>query len=317
MLKILAFLRARGVVPPLAPVARSEWFQDFDGYLDRVAGLSAGTRRIYGRYATRFVARRFGGEAPDWPRITASDLVDFVLRETSSLKPSGCRAPVTATRAFLRFLAVRGLVREGLEAAIPPVREWKHARLPRHLTVDQVAAVLDSCSETTTVGRRDRAILALLARLGLRAGEVVGLDLEDIDWAHSQLRVRASKSGKERVLPLPHDVGVAIVAYLRTERPAAIQRAVFLRATPPHRRLGNSSTVSAVAKRHLRLAGIPAGAAHALRHTAATLMVRRGVTFKEVADILGHARLETTAIYAKLDLEALARVALSWPGGAP
>jgi site-specific recombinase XerD len=199
---------------------------------------------------------------------------------------------------------------------VPTVRRWKHASLPRYLTDDAVKAVLGSCDETTPNGVRDRAILLLLVRLGLRAGEVTTLALDDIDWRGGHLLVRRAKPRRERSLPLPHDVGQAIVAYLKCGRLRTPCRAVFLQARPPFEPL-TPRGVSDVAQRALARAGLSVvrPGAHVLRHTAATQMVRRGVTLKQVADVLGHASLQTTAIYAKLDLDTLARVALPWPGG--
>jgi site-specific recombinase XerD len=164
---------------------------------------------------------------------------------------------------------------------------------------------------------RDRAIVTLLARLGLRAGEVVALRLEDIDWTQGLVRIRAGKSGRERSLPLAQDVGDVLVRYLRHGRRASRCRSFFLRTHPPYDGLHSSSTVGSIVKRFAQRAGIDTRScsSHTLRHSAATWMVRRGAAFKQVADVLGHARLDTTGIYAKFDVETLARVALPWPGG--
>ena len=293
------------------------WLKSYDDHLNQAAGLAAKTRRDYVQYARTFIERRFGAETPQWPAISVDDITEFVCVESARLGRSACRRPATAIRALLKFLTTTGDVAPGLQGAVPALRQWKHASLPRYLTVDQLEQVLACCDESTVLGRRDLAILLLLARLGLRSGEVAALQLEDIDWADGAVLIRASKTGRERNLPLPIDVGKAIVAYLRRDRPNCSYRAVFLRIRPP---LGPlmASGVGDIARSALKRAGIsitPFGA-HVFRHTVATHMVRGGVTFKEVADILGHARLETTAIYAKLDVETLARVALPWPGGA-
>jgi site-specific recombinase XerD len=287
--------------------------QAFDEYLDRVIGVSAGTRRIYLLYARSFVGMRFGAAEPDWLQLTAEDVADFIRVKAASVKTS---LPVTATRALLRFLATTGDVRPGLEGAVPTVRRWKHASLPRYLTDDAVKDALASCDETTAIGVRDRAILLLLVRLGLRAGEVTALALDDIDWRAGHLLIRRAKPRRERSLPLPYDVGQAIVAYVKCWRPRRPCRAVFLQARPPYEPLV-ARGVSEVAQRALARAGLSVvrPGAHVLRHTAATQMVRRGATLKQVADVLGHASLQTTGIYAKLDLNTLARVALPWPGG--
>lgn len=289
--------------------------QPFDEYLDRVSGVSIGTRRIYLLYARSFLQMRFGVAEPDWSALTAEDIADFIRAKAETVTTS---LPATAVRSLLRYLATIGAVRRGLDGAVPMIRRWKHASLPRHLTAEQTERVLGSCDEDTLIGKRDRAILLVLVRLGLRAGEVAALTLDDIDWRHGHLLVRATKSRRERKLPLPDEVGRAIVAHLRCERPHRSHRAVFVRVSrrSPFEPL-KVRGVTDVAQRALAKAGLTMTrpGAHVLRHTAATHMVRRGASLKEVADVLGHASLQTTGIYAKLDLETLARVALPWPGG--
>lgn len=197
------------------------------------------------------------------------------------------------------------------------MRQWKHAALPAFLSIDEVDRVLTQCRDDTPIHRRDRAILLLLARLGVRASEVAHLCLDDIDWRQGQVTIRAGKSGRERGLPLSADVGAALVAYLQDGRPKRRHRALFLQARPPYGAL-SAGAVTCLAQRALHHADVAARrpGAHVFRHSAATRMVRGGATFKQIADVLGHARIETTAIYAKLDLAALTRVALPWPGDA-
>ena len=315
------FLRDTGVVgtreahDPLSPAA--EFCAVFDAHLQRVAGLAAGTRTTYLRYARALFLDFFGDSTPNWSAVVADDVSAFVTRQAAQLKPSSCRSPVTATRAILRFLVHEGLVRKGIENAVPTVRQWKHAALPRHISAEEVEKVLSECEDGSSVGIRDRAILLLLARLGLRAQEVRLLRLDDLDWASGSMLIRAEKSLLQRVLPLPHDVGEAIAEYLKDHRPKSPSRFVFLVSVPPFRALRTSATISAMVSRRLKRAHISLCrfGAHTFRHTVATQMVRQGATFKEVADVLGHARLETTMIYAKLDAETLAGVALPWQGG--
>ena len=302
--------------PPVTPT--DQWLHAFDEHLARVVGASVGTRRIYLRHARAFLTARFGQARPDWAALTTEDVADFVRVHASRLAPAACRAPATAIRAFLRFLATRGVVRAGLAGAIPPVREWKLARLPRALTRDDLQRVLDACRAPSPAQARDRVVLLVLARLGLRASEVAALHVEDVDWREGHVVIRAGKSGRERCLPLPHDVGDGLVGYLRTRRAAPGCRHLFVRARPPYGPMA-SATVTAIAQQALQHAGItvPRPGAHTFRHTVATHLVQQGVPFKAVADVLGHARLETTAIYAKLDLPTLAPIALPWPGAAP
>ena len=317
---LAAHLWTRGVAvrrgPVTAPCETEQWLQHFDDHLVRVHGLAAGTRRMYRRYAAALLVECAGTPTPDWSQITVPTIAAFVQTRASRLCPSACRSPLTATRAFLRFLATRGVVPSGIEGAVPPVREWRHATLPRDLSADDVQQVLAAVDETRTSGRRDRAVLLLLTRLGLRAGEVAALTVKDVDWHNGSVRV-AGKGGRERRLPLPADVGAALVAALRSRPPTSPPDVIFVRARPPYRQLSGPS-VTDIAKRALRRAGVTVSrpGAHVFRHTFASQMVRRDVPMKTVADLLGHARLETTAIYAKLDRETLATIALPWPGGA-
>lgn len=307
----------RRSAPPATATER--WLQAFDEYLARVGGTAVGTRRIYLRYARIFVTARFGRATPEWAALTTEDVADFVRVHASRLAPAACRAPATAIRAFLRFLATTGVGRAGLAGAIPPVREWKLARLPRALTREDLQRVLDAgrAPASSPAQARDRVVLLVLARLGLRASEVAALHVADVNWREGHVVIRAGKSGRERGLPLPHDVGEGLAGYLQTRRAAPGCRHLFVRARPPYGPMA-SATVTTIAQRALRHAGItvPRPGAHTFRHTVATHLVQQGVPFKAVADVLGHARLDTTAIYAKLDVPTLAPIALPWPGAA-
>ena len=293
-----------------------EWLLRFDDHLAQVHGLVPGTRRIYRRYAAALLAECAGTPTPDWTRLTVPAIASFVQNRASQLRTSARRSPATATRAFLRFLATRGVVPSGIEGAVPTMREWKHANLPCAIVADDVQRVLATVDGGRASGRRDRAILLLLSRLGLRAAEVAALTVKDVDWHNGSVRV-AGKGRRERRLPLPADVGAALGDALRSRPPASPPDVIFATERPPYRQLGGAS-VTDIARRALRRAGVtvPRPGAHAFRHAFASQMVRRDVPMKTVADLLGHARLETTTIYAKLDRETLATVALPWPGGA-
>jgi len=293
------------------------WLELYDKHLCGVQGLSLGTRRQYLRYAHRFARQHFRSHALDWSMITADDVSRFVQSQVGRLSPSNCRGPVTATRAMLRYLVVNGTVSGGLEGAVPAVRQWKLATLPQYLSPKQIEQVIAHCPHDTALGLRDRAILLLLARLGIRASEVANLTLDDFNWHESHVRICSVKTGTERALPISDEVGNALADYLEARGVVVGTRALFLRAIPPRHRSLSPNTVSCVAHHALRRAGIEVkrSGAHVFRHSAATHMVRRGVAYKQVADVLGHALLETTAIYAKLDVNTLARVALPWPEG--
>ncbi len=297
----------------------TQWLKGFDDHLSQVQGLALGSRKKYYFFAGRFLAEFCGMAAPVWSSLRGEDLAMFVQREASRLKRNGRSAPGTAIRALLRYLTFAGAIRAGLETAIPQMPRWRHAELPRYLPAAEIERVVTSVLDDTPKGRRNHAILLLLARTGMRASEIVKLTLDDIDWREGHLCVRSGKSRGERRLPLSQDVGAALCAYLEHGRPPCPSRTVFLHVVSPFGPLNNSATVSKIARRALTRAGVlrtPA-AAHLFRHAAATGMLRGGVSFKEIADVLGHASLQTTAIYAKLDLAALSRVSLPWPRNAP
>ncbi len=262
---------------PVPTTDAERWLVAFEQHLGDMHGLALGTRRIYLRYARALLAAQRTRSGPLWADLTADDVTDFVRTQAARLTSAACRLPVTATRAILRFLAVTGAGRSGLEAAVPTIRQWKHATLPRHLTREQVEAVLAPGDKATVVARRNQAILVLLARLGLRAGEVAALRLDDIDWRAGRIRIRATKSRRERDLPLLPEVGTAVAAYLRARGTAAGSRAVFLRGHAPVGAI-TPATVTAIAQQALARAGVTTvrPGAHAFRHTVATHLVRGG-----------------------------------------
>ena len=317
---LVRFLHQHGVVSPrpaeLPPI--EQWLVDYDAYLEQVAGLALSTRQGYRRIVRRFIAAWFEGETPDWSSLLASRITAFVGQESAWRQRSSRQLPAVAVRSFLRFLVFRGAIRPGLEAAAPAPPQWRHASLPSRLTPEEVERVLAVYHDDTASSLRNRAMLLLLARLGLRTQDVIALRLDDIDWADGRLDLRPGKSRRARSVPLPHDVGQAMVAYVQSGRPPSASRQVFLRCRPPFQPL-TKSAVWWMVRQAFANAGlaIPSGlASHIFRHTAASQMVNRGVSFKDVADVLGHQSIRTTGIYAKLDLNALATVALPWGGGA-
>jgi site-specific recombinase XerD len=230
---------------------------------------------------------------------------------------AGRKQPAVAIRSFLRFLVFRGDIRPGLEAAAPSPPQWKYASLPSRLTPEEVERVLAVYHEENAISLRNRAILFLLARLGLRAQDVVSLCLENSDWADGRFALRPGKTRRARTVPLPHDVGQAIVAYLQRGRPQRESRQVFLHSRAPFRSL-TGAAVWAIVRQAFTRAGLsvpPGVASHIFRHTIASQMVNHGASFKDVADVLGHQSIQTTGIYAKLELDTLAAVALPWEGG--
>jgi integrase len=221
---------------------------------------------------------------------------------------------VWSLRSLLRYLHVAGLLEVPLQWAVPGVADLRDRSLPRGLEPAVVAKLLASCDRRRTVGRRDYAILLLLWRLGLRAGEVAAITLDDLDWRAGELLLHNGKGRREDRLPLPADVGEAIVSYLRRRPATGDHRALFLRAVAPAGAI-HGSTVSAVVRTAGERAGVPWVRAHALRHTAATEMLRAGASLQEIGEVLRHQEPRTTARYAKVDRKTLRRLARPWPEG--
>jgi integrase/recombinase XerD len=316
----LGYLRALGVAPAPTPVVArgplEELLEDYRRYLSVERGLSEHTvLDAYGPAARLFLAGRDGPDGLGLERLCAADVSSFLARECPKRSVSGARDLVCALRSLLRYLHLAGWIEAPLVWAVPSVADLRDRTLPRGLEPAAVRRLLASCDRRTLVGRRDYAILLLLARLGLRAGEVAGLQLEDVDWRAGELLVRG-KGSRQDLLPLPVDVGEALASYLR-RRPRCECRALFLRVTAPLQGL-NRSTVGWVVRAACDRAGLARVGAHRLRHTAATEMLRRGASLAEIGQVLRHREQRTTAIYAKVDREALRALARPWPsqGGA-
>jgi site-specific recombinase XerD len=317
---VVGLLRQRGLlIDRQSPTLIDQWLTEYDVHLEQVAGLALSTRQSYGRMAKRFLTSCFGAERPNWQALTAPLITAFVTQEAAKCQGYGRKTPSVGVPSFLRFLVFRGEIRPGLEAAAPTPPQWKHASLPPRLTSEEVERVLAVYPGDTATSRRNRAMLLLLARLGLRAQEVVALCLDDIDWYASRVCIRPGKTRQARHLPLTQEVGQALAAHLQDGRPKSDSRRVFLQCPPPFRPCTVNGTIRWMVRQAFLAAGIairPRSGSHMLRHSAASQMLNRGASFKEVADVLGHQSLQTTGIYAKLDLDALADVALPWLGGA-
>jgi site-specific recombinase XerD len=319
---LIWLLRQQDIIPPPNhrpfTTAIDQWLRQYEQYLEQVLGAAASTRKSYLLIARRLLRAYFGTAPLDWQVLQAQTLSDFVQQEAATRIGGGRKLVTAGVRAVLRFLVFCGERSPGLEAAAPPQRQWTHAPLPRRLTTEEVEQVLAAYDDTTPQHLRDRAIVILLARLGLRAHEIVTLHFTDLDWHEGWLRIRAGKAHRERRLPLTQEVGMALARYLRHGRPVSLHRQVFLQLRAPFRPFTNACSVSDLARRAMVHAGLtptPGMGAHTFRRTAASQMINRGASFKDVADVLGHQSLETTALYAKLNVEALALVALPWPGG--
>jgi integrase/recombinase XerD len=314
----LGYLRALGVAPaPAAVLAQGpleELLEDYRRYLSIERGLSDHTvLDAYAPAARLLLASWEGPDGLGLERLCAADVSSFLARECPKRSVSGARDLVCALRSLLRYLHVAGLIEAPLVWAVPSVADLRDRALPRGLEPAAIRRLLASCDRRRLLGRRDYAILLLLARLGLRAGEVAAIGLDDVDWRRGELLVRG-KGSRQDLLPLPVDVGEAIVSYLR-RRPRDECRALFLRVTAPRGAL-DRCTVSWVVRAACDRARLPRVGAHRLRHTAATEMLRSGASLAEIGQVLRHREQKTTAIYAKVDRDALRTLARPWPGGA-
>lgn len=271
----------------------------------------------YLSFVRKFVADTLGKGQVDLPKLCADDVIKFVQRRAGNMRPRCAQLLTTALRSFLRFVHYRGDLAIQLASCVPSVASWSLSTVPRSLPAVHVRQVLRACDRKSAVGRRDYAILLLLARLGLRSGEVAHLKLEDIDWKDGYVTIHG-KAARVDQLPLPPDVGEAIAAYLRDGRPKTFgNRFLFLRAKAPVAGFKDQQSVGAVVKRALLRAGIdsPRNGAHQFRHSLATEMLRHGCSLSEIGEILRHQSQNTTAIYAKVDLLSLRTLAQPWPGG--
>ena len=305
---LLRYLDSIGVVTIAAAPAppRSELLREYERYIVDERGVTRATRERYLAVADEFLGSR------KVSRLTARDVTRHV--DAHADRP-GFGGWLSALRAVLRFLFIASKTETNLVYAVPSAPNWAQTALPKALEPDELAAVLSVCDRRTTVGCRDHAVLLLLSRLGLRACEVAALQLEDIDWGLGELTVRGKGRSLAR-LPFPVDVGEAVVAWLRRGCRNTTTRSVFVSVRAPYGCL-TSQAIVGIAKTALRAAGIERGGAHRLRHTAATQMLRRGASMTEVAQVLRHRHINTTAIYAKVDRESLCTIARQWPVDSP
>jgi integrase/recombinase XerD len=291
--------------------------EQYSAYLLNERGLASTSGVAYAAITYRFLTRTCPRGQSDLKALTAQQIRDYATHEARKFRTSKAASLLTCVvRSFLRFVHYRGYVDRSLIEAVPAVAHWSMAPIPRALPIKAVSRVLaESRSRRSPCGIRDRAILLLLARLGLRAREVMLLELDDIDWETACIHV-CGKGRQERPLPLPHDVGEAIAAYLRNGRPASSCRHVFLRTRAPWRAVANSSSISAIVGRALNRAQVKSATqgAHQFRHSLATNMLRRGASLTEIGQVMRHRDPNTTRLYANVDLGALREVALPWPG---
>ena len=310
----LKHLRSTGVVPasiaktadldPALLAAFHQWMRQQRGTCDRTLyNYNSSIRELLIRF----------GEDPS--RFDAQSLRQFVLEKSQQPGRTSAKKCTTALRMFLRFLIVEGKCSANLDAAIPIFAHWRLSTLPRYLQPGEIERIISSCEPISPIGRRNRAIILLLARMGLRAGDIVQLRLGDINWEDAEILV-SGKGRRLTRLPLTQEVGDAVVGYLRNGRPQTDTDSLFIRAIAPFRGFSHGSAISLIVAQAMRRACITRqsrGAAHILRHSAATSMLRQGASLQDIAEVLRHRSIETTQIYAKVDVAALRQIAQPWP----
>lgn len=320
--RLLSVGRGAGVLTPAAPRLPPELageLQSFDHYLDRVRGLALSTRGSRRRMIGDFIGWRFAQGSTTFAPIAVSDVHRFLTLRLSGCSPGKAAALVVALRSYLRFRAFCGQPLEAALGAVPSVAQWPLDRLPGVLGEDVIAAIERSFDRRNPGGLRDYAMFRLMLDMGLRQSEVTQIQLDDVDWRAGTLRINVSKSRRVALLPLGREVAQALLEYLRTARPAAAGRDLFIRKRAPFDRPITLNSVRAAMRQAYARAGHAELSArtHVLRHTAASRMLRGGASLKCIADVLRHQCLDTTAIYAKVDAVRLTAVALPWPGSRP
>ena len=314
LLALVDYLREIGVAPPAPSVSGMDIFKriedGFTRYLREQRGLSQASVLNYSRIARLFLSQAGKDPAGDQSELTCGQIREFVCKAADSASPRYAQLITCALRSFLRFLYIDGTTSRNLSLCVPTVAEWKLSALPKFLEPTQVEAILAHCDLDTEIGKRDRALLWLLARLGLRACEIRNMELNDIHWESGQLTVRG-KGGVQNRLPIPRDVGEALANYLLDGRPRCETRKVFVRAKAPRQEFKSSAAVCDAVRRALYRAGLdpPRKGAHLLRHSLAVKLLRGGATIDEIAEVLRHSSHTTTEIYTKVDLSMLGTVA--------
>jgi site-specific recombinase XerD len=318
--RLLSVLREANMIAPapLRPITpEDQVFEGFSDCLRQERGLAPRSIISHLPAVRRFLREACPAGASDLGNISQERVTRYIERHARDRSAASGKRMCWSLRAFLRYLRHKGLTRLALADCIPSIRRWKLASLPTYLSAAQVQKVLDGCDRATAMGRRDYAILMLLAKLGLRAGEVATLTLDDIDWRSGEMLIRAK--GRQRArMPMPPDVGAALVAYLRNSRPTSSCRRLFLRTLAPHVGFASGCAITMIAKTSLERVGVRGYAHHGaliFRHSLATELLRAGATLSEIGQLLRHESHDTTRIYAKVDIQSLRTLSLPWPGG--
>jgi len=315
----VALLRSRGLIPPEEPAvsglsALDERLKDFGEHLERERGVTAKCREAYCDSVRKFLTSTCGIKASDGATLSPDGISAFIIEFRKSCSLSHAQRMVTAIRSYLRFLKFRGDIRIDVTGGALAFPNWRGTKLPETLTTDQVKSLFRTCNRKTAVGRRDYALLLLLARTGLRAGEVFKLRLQDIDWECGEMVIHG-KGRRQATIPLMQDVGSALADYLKNGRPKCQAPQLFVRAVAPYRAFNRPGTISTI----VRVATLRAGlktkckGAHLLRRTIATHALQAGATLPEVGELLRHRSIESTKLYAKVDHKRLRELIVPWP----
>lgn len=319
--QLLKYLKLNNLVPIPTPVPSNDPRQliekAFKDYLQCERGLAPSTVVNYCHALQAFLRQHADQGTQSLARIGQRDINRFILDNARAAHPQRARMMVTALRCIFRFLHQRGITKTDFSVSVPHTAYWRLAEIPKFIEPEEVETLLTRCDRSTPMGIRDHAVLLLLARLGLRAGEVANLILEDIDWQAGELRVWGKTARQDR-LPIPKDVGAAVAKYLRDARPHCSSRRVFIRTAAPYEGFSGAVAIGKIVQRALARAELnpPFKGAHLLRFSLATRMLRHGATLAEIGEILRHQQACTTEIYAKVDMAGLPAVAQPWPGGA-
>jgi integrase/recombinase XerD len=311
--RFLQYLRLQGTARAAEPARRPPLQEEFERWMREHRGASPRTLHIYGRVVTALVSAM--GVNPGG--YTVLGIRAFVLQQSKKFGRSQTKLVMTATRAFMRYLISVGAVRAGLDAAVPTIAGWRMASLPRGLSSFEITRVIETCDRRSPSGLRNRAMLLLMARLGLRAGDIAALRVEDIDWRGASITV-AGKSRRRMKLPLSQEVGDAILAYVPHRVSNTASGKLFVRLKPPYGPI-TSSVAGSVSRTAIQAAGVqsPVRGSHVLRHSAASDLLRQGATLDHIQAVLRHRDPETTLIYAKVDFASLRALALPWPEVSP
>jgi len=316
--RYLTVLRIQGLILPRRSAELTEVDKEvqlFEKHLIETCGLAQNTRIYRMRYVREFLNERYRSDPVRFLSFRPQDLWSFLTERAKGCKPGTAKVIAASLRSYLKFLVLRGLCEHRMTAAVPTIPQWRLASIPKTLSERELEHFLSSFDRSNSTGCRDYAMALCMSELGLRTSEVAQLRLEDVNWREGIIQIFSGKDRRQRIMPLPSHVGEAMAAYVKTYRPKSTERRLFLRHRAP---VGPVTThiVRGVVRRACALVGIapPRSGPHTLRHTLATRMLRRGVRLTELADVLGHKSIDTTAIYAKVDLSLLSQVALPWPG---